>query len=60
MMLGHIIVGVDGERYSLIKKKWLAKIFVTNDLICFFIQLGGTYALGYAFGHAVKVRNFRR
>ena len=42
MTLGHIIVGVDGERYSLIKKRWLAKSFVTSDVVCFLVQLGGT------------------
>ncbi|KAK5689536.1 hypothetical protein LTR97_012876 [Elasticomyces elasticus] len=32
---------VDGEKYSLIRKKFLAKSFVASDLICFFVQLGG-------------------
>ena len=43
MILGTIIVGVDGEPYSLVKRKWLAKIFVTCDVISFFIQLGGEF-----------------
>ncbi|KAK3618910.1 hypothetical protein LTR56_024338 [Elasticomyces elasticus] len=41
MTLGRIIVSVDGEKYSLIRKRFLAKSFVTSDLICFFVQLGG-------------------
>ncbi|KAK3674619.1 hypothetical protein LTR78_005341 [Recurvomyces mirabilis] len=41
MFLGHLIVGLDREAHSLIKKRWLAKTFVTSDIICFIIQLGG-------------------
>ncbi|KPM41432.1 hypothetical protein AK830_g5125 [Neonectria ditissima] len=41
MILGRIIVSVDGESYSLIKKRWLTKVFVTSDVITFFIQLAG-------------------
>ncbi len=47
MVLGRIIVSVDGESYSLIKKKWLTKVFVTSDAISFFIQLGGTHEHPY-------------
>lgn len=43
MILGRIIVSVDGKSLSLIKKRWLTKIFVTSDVISFFVQLGGTY-----------------
>jgi hypothetical protein len=43
MILGRIIVSVDGESLSLIKKRWLTKFFVTSDVLSFFIQLGGTY-----------------
>jgi hypothetical protein len=43
MILGRIIVKVDGESHSLIKKRWLTKVFVTSDVITFIIQLGGTY-----------------
>ncbi|EXJ68067.1 uncharacterized protein A1O5_08682 [Cladophialophora psammophila CBS 110553] len=41
MVLGRIILSVDGESYSLIKKRWLTKTFVTGDVLSFFIQLGG-------------------
>lgn len=35
---------MDGESYSLIKKRWLTKTFVTSDVISFLIQLGGNYS----------------
>ncbi|KAK5220175.1 hypothetical protein LTR96_006353 [Exophiala xenobiotica] len=41
MILGRVIVSVDGEPYSLIKKRWLTKVFVTSDVVSFFVQLGG-------------------
>ncbi|KAH8667977.1 RTA1 like protein-domain-containing protein [Tricladium varicosporioides] len=41
MILGHIIVSIDGESYSIIKKKWLTKIFVVGDVVTFFIQAVG-------------------
>jgi len=41
MTLGRIIISVDAEHQSLIKKKWLTKVFVTSDVITFFVQLGG-------------------
>jgi len=41
IILGHIILLVDGEQYSLIRKKWLTKIFVTGDVLSFLVQSGG-------------------
>lgn len=41
MVLGRIIVAVDGEKYSLIKKRWLTKIFVMTDIISFLVLSGG-------------------
>ena len=41
MYLGRIITGVQGERYSMIRQRWLTKIFVAGDVFCFFIQAGG-------------------
>ncbi|KAF7560363.1 hypothetical protein G7046_g3776 [Stylonectria norvegica] len=41
MILGRIIISVDGESYSLIKTRWLTKVFVTSDVITFFVQLAG-------------------
>ena len=37
MVLGRIIVTIDGEKYSLIKKKWLTKIFVAGDVLSFLV-----------------------
>lgn len=41
MTLGRIILMVDGERYSLIRQRWLTKIFVLGDVISFLVQGGG-------------------
>jgi len=49
MILGRVIVSVDGEYYSLIKRRWLTKSFVSSDVVCFFIQLGGMYEACCAF-----------
>lgn len=45
MVLGKIIAFVDGERYSLIRLKWLTKIFVIGDVIAFLTQMAGMYSL---------------
>ncbi|KAH6989122.1 RTA1 like protein-domain-containing protein [Ilyonectria sp. MPI-CAGE-AT-0026] len=41
MILGRIIILVDGEKYSLIKRRWLTKFFVVGDVISFLMQIGG-------------------
>lgn len=41
MILGRIIVLTEGERYSLIPRKWLAKIFIAGDVISFMMQGAG-------------------
>ncbi|KAF2178720.1 putative RTM1-like protein [Zopfia rhizophila CBS 207.26] len=42
MMLGRIILLTEGETHSLIKRRWLTKIFVCGDIISFFMQgVGG-------------------
>lgn len=41
MELGRIILLVDGEAHSLIKKKWLTKIFVCGDVLSFMMQGAG-------------------
>ena len=43
MILGRIIISVNGEKYSLVKTRWLTTIFVTSDVLSFLIQLGGMY-----------------
>jgi hypothetical protein len=40
MVLGHVIAIADGESHSIIKKKWLTKIFVIGDILAFTVQAG--------------------
>ena len=42
MILGRLIVLVDGEAHSPIKVKWLTKIFVTGDVLSFLAQSAGS------------------
>lgn len=42
IILGRVILMTDGERHSLIRQKWLTKIFVAGDVISFLVQGGGT------------------
>jgi hypothetical protein len=48
IILGRIILLTDGEKHSLIRQKWLTKIFVTGDVISFLTQCcgGGIQAAG--------------
>ncbi|PNS15088.1 Protein RTM1 [Sphaceloma murrayae] len=41
MVLGRIIRYVRGEQYSIIRVKWLTKIFVTGDIVSFLVQGAG-------------------
>lgn len=41
MELGRIILVTDGERHSIIRAKWLTKIFVMGDILSFLMQSGG-------------------
>ncbi|KAI4717977.1 RTA1-domain-containing protein [Aureobasidium sp. EXF-10727] len=41
MELGRIILLTDGEQHSIIRKKWLTKIFVIGDVISFCLQGAG-------------------
>ncbi|KAL6880730.1 RTA1 like domain-containing protein [Trichoderma novae-zelandiae] len=41
MVLGRIILLVDGQDHSIIKRQWLTKIFVTGDVICFLLLSAG-------------------
>jgi hypothetical protein len=41
MILGRIIRLTDGEEHSLIRAKWLTKVFVAGDVLSFFTQSGG-------------------
>jgi len=41
MFLGRIIRAARGEQYSIIPLKWLTKVFVIGDVLCFCVQGGG-------------------
>ena len=41
MILGRIILLVEGEAHSIIKRRWLTKIFVAGDVVCFLLLAGG-------------------
>ncbi|KAI8664962.1 hypothetical protein LRP88_14536 [Fusarium phalaenopsidis] len=41
MELGRIVIMAEGEGHVLIQKKWMTKIFVTGDVLSFFLQAGG-------------------
>ncbi|CAI6332897.1 unnamed protein product [Periconia digitata] len=41
IILGRIILMTDGERRSMVRLKWLTKLFVTGDVISFLLQAGG-------------------
>ncbi|CAH0054382.1 unnamed protein product [Clonostachys solani] len=41
MVLGRIILVTNGEKYSIIKKNFLTKIFVASDIVSFLLQGGG-------------------
>ncbi|KAF4635767.1 hypothetical protein G7Y89_g2315 [Cudoniella acicularis] len=41
MVLGRIIVMTDGEAHSVIRRKWLTKMFVCGDILAFTVQAGG-------------------
>jgi hypothetical protein len=41
MALGRIVTLVDGEEYTLIRHRWLTKIFVCGDVLSFMVQSAG-------------------
>ena len=41
MILGRLILRTDSAAYSIVRANWVTKIFVTGDILCFFIQSGG-------------------
>ncbi|SPN96557.1 related to RTM1 protein [Cephalotrichum gorgonifer] len=41
MVLGRLIVRLDAQALSPVRVKWLTKIFVTGDVLSFFVQGGG-------------------
>ncbi|KAF2642018.1 RTA1 like protein [Massarina eburnea CBS 473.64] len=41
MILGRLILRTDSATHSIIRPTFVTKIFVTGDILCFFIQAGG-------------------
>ncbi|PYH78083.1 RTA1-domain-containing protein [Aspergillus uvarum CBS 121591] len=41
MLLGRIILILGAESHAILRKKWLTKIFVTGDVLSFFLQGAG-------------------
>ncbi|KAF2659588.1 RTA1-domain-containing protein [Lophiostoma macrostomum CBS 122681] len=41
IILGRVILLVDGERYSLVRQRWLTVTFVCGDVLSFLVQSGG-------------------
>ena len=41
MVLGRLILRTDSEALSIIRPRWVTGVFVTGDVLCFFIQSGG-------------------
>jgi hypothetical protein len=41
MELGRIMILTKGEKYSIIRRSWMTKIFVLGDVVFFLAQAGG-------------------
>ncbi|KAI5237656.1 RTA1-domain-containing protein [Aureobasidium subglaciale] len=42
MTLGRVIVALDSDKdHTLIRPRWLSKVFVFFDIVCFVVQIGG-------------------
>ncbi|KAG9668870.1 RTA1 protein, partial [Aureobasidium melanogenum] len=42
MTLGRVIIALDADKdHTLIRPRWLSKIFVLFDIVCFIVQIGG-------------------
>ncbi|KAL5342027.1 RTA1 like protein-domain-containing protein [Aspergillus crustosus] len=41
MVLGRLIVYLDAQEHSLVRVKWMTKIFVSGDVVSFLMQCGG-------------------
>ncbi|EHA26072.1 hypothetical protein ASPNIDRAFT_171417 [Aspergillus niger ATCC 1015] len=46
MELGRLIIVLHAQPHSLIRVKWLTKIFVTGDVLSFLLQAGGAGLMG--------------
>ena len=52
--LGRIIEATGGESHSLIRQRWLTKIFVVGDFFSFLLQAAGMIMKSSAFNQADK------
>jgi hypothetical protein len=41
MILGRLVLRTDSAAHTIVRAKWVTKIFVTGDVVCFMIQGGG-------------------
>ena len=41
MLLDRLILLTDGERYSMVRRRWLTKVFVGGDILSFLMQSSG-------------------
>ncbi|KAH9208139.1 RTA-like protein [Leptodontidium sp. 2 PMI_412] len=48
MILSRLIRAVGGESYSVVRVRWVTKIFVGGDVLCFLVQAGGGAVLSGA------------
>lgn len=55
MTLGRIIRLVDGERHSIIRAKWLTKVFVLGDVLSFCTQGGGAGLMSGGSAEKLKI-----
>lgn len=44
MILGRLVVLLEADSYSMIRPRWLTKVFVLGDVLSFFAQGGGMLA----------------
>ncbi|KAB5522893.1 RTA-like protein [Coniochaeta sp. 2T2.1] len=54
MTLGRLIRSVQADSYSIIRPRWLTKIFVTGDVLSFMIQGGGAGIMVGGDGNSMK------
>ncbi|KAK9461514.1 RTA1 like protein-domain-containing protein [Lipomyces oligophaga] len=59
MFLGRIISRIHGESRTVVPRKWLTRIFVTSDVICFFIQGAGAGLLARS-DSASQTQNYQK
>ena len=47
MAFGRLVTGAGAQSYTLIRHKWITKIFVAGDVLSFFLQAGGKSLCSY-------------